>query len=94
MTPTIVAATSASAPSAPAGHPGQRDAFARALERAMERLDAAPGSGAADVARSLEPRRLLELQAAVYAHAERVEIVSKLADHAVGAVKTLLQTRV
>jgi hypothetical protein len=35
----------------------------------------------------------LELQARVYREAERAELISKLVDHTVGAVKTILQTR-
>jgi hypothetical protein len=94
MSPTIVATTSVHA--APnLGEPATgRGAFVQALERAMSRLDATPGVDAARAAGPLDPGRILELQTAVYEHAERVEIVSKLADHAVGAVKTLLQTRV
>lgn len=42
---------------------------------------------ASDAARSLA------LQAEVYRQSERVELVSRLVDHAVGAVKTLLQSR-
>lgn len=37
--------------------------------------------------------RHLALQAEVYRESERVEIVSRLVDHAVSAVKTLLQSR-
>ena len=69
-----------------------RSSFAEALARAAGRLDAGPKALVA--AEALEPRRVVELQLAVYRHAERVELASKLADHAIGAVKTLLQTRV
>ena len=66
------------ATTAGAGRPGD---FARSLARA---LDAPlPVSGSA-----------LELQVAAYRHAEHVELATRLADHAVGAVKTILQTRV
>jgi hypothetical protein len=69
-----------------------RSSFAQVLARAAGRLDAGPRPlGAAE---ALEPRRVVELQLAVYRHAERVELASKLADHAIGAIKTLLQTRV
>lgn len=44
-------------------------------------------NGATDTERSLA------LQAEVYRQSERVELVSRLVDHAVGAVKTLLQSR-
>lgn len=94
MNPTIGAATHATAAPSPADQSGPRGAFAHALERAFERLDETPGVDAAGAARALDPQRILALQAAVYRHAEHVEIVSKVADHAVGAVKTLLQTRV
>lgn len=40
-----------------------------------------------------ETARHLALQAEVYRESERVEIVSRLVDHAVSAVKTLLQSR-
>ena len=44
-------------------------------------------NGATDAARTLA------VQAEVYRQSERVELVSRLVDHAVGAVKTLLQSR-
>lgn len=57
---------------------------------------AAERSGTPSVSRiseNSEAARALALQAEIYQQAERVEIVSKLVDHAVSAVKTLLQTR-
>ena len=36
----------------------------------------------------------LILQARIYREAERIELVSKLIDHSVGAMKTILQSRV
>jgi hypothetical protein len=68
--------------------------FARSLERALASVDADAARGGADAVRTSDPQRLLELQSAIYRHAERVEIVSRLADHAVGTIKTILQTRV
>jgi len=63
------------------------DGAVRALERADTRVTA-PASGEVDAASSLA------LQAEIYRQAERVELTSKLLDHAVGSVKTVLQTRV
>jgi hypothetical protein len=41
-----------------------------------------------------DPAALLATQAEIYRHAERLELASRVVDHAVGAVKTILQTRV
>lgn len=67
--------------------------FSRVLRDAMrsvERNGVAPGRTSPIPHDSL---RALELQAEIYRHSERVELVSKLVDHTVSAVKTLLQTR-
>lgn len=72
--------------------PGAAARFARALERAA----ASGGVGGDAAARSSAPlgaAEALALQADLYARAERLELTSKLLDHGVGAVKTLLQTR-
>ena len=41
-----------------------------------------------------DPAALLAAQAALYREAERIELASRVVDQGVGAVKTLLQTRV
>lgn len=78
------------------GHSGpatkSSTAFSRILEQTLTGIDrgiAVPGT-----TEPLDARGALELQAAVYRHAERLEITSRLLDHGVGAVKTVLQTRV
>lgn len=69
----------------PALHRTFRDVLAAIDRSSTAAPAAAPGHVGAPQA--------LALQAEVYRHAERVELVSRLLDHAVGAVKTLLQTR-
>jgi hypothetical protein len=68
--------------------------FARAFEQALRRLDRpdAPATGTATA--ELDARAALELQAAVYRRAEEIELASRLLDHGVSAVKTILQTRI
>lgn len=68
--------------------------FARLLAQMEQRLATGIASepGAAATGRPLDPA--IELQVRVYREAERVELVSKLVDHAVSAAKTVLQTKV
>jgi hypothetical protein len=84
------AAAAAAAPSADGTRAGA--GFAAALERALGDLDRGAGTPAATEA-PLDARAALELQAAVYREAERVELASKLLDHGLAALKTVLQTR-
>lgn len=67
-------------------------AFAEVLTRAIRSVD--ERASAAGSPANLDAAAALRLQASVYREAERVELVSKLVDHAVGSIKTLLQTRV
>lgn len=79
------------------GHAGTHPAhslggrrFADALRRTLAAVDETPRPGP----EAPDARAALALQAAVYRHAERVELASRLLDHGVSAVKTVLQTRV
>ena len=84
----IAAATpSPTAPSVGAPRP-----FADAVSRAVASIDASAPAPSVDA--SLDAAQALELQAAVYRHAERIELTSKIVDLGVGAIRTLLQTRV
>lgn len=67
--------------------------FARVFERAVGALAHEPAALRLETG-DLDANAALALQADVYRHAERLELTSKLLDHGVGAVKTLLQTRV
>jgi hypothetical protein len=67
--------------------------FAAELARAFDAIDRGDG-GRIDAATADAPGALLEIQMAVYRHAERLELASKIVDYAVGSVKTILQTRV
>ncbi len=69
-------------------------AFSRVFEQAVRDVDRAIAIPDIEATEPLDARGALELQAAVYRHAERVEIVSRIVDHGVAAVKTVLQTRV
>jgi hypothetical protein len=66
--------------------------FAAAFERALRALER--GSAEPPRVSELDAERTLALQASTYRQVERVELVSRLVDHGVGAVKTILQTRV
>ena len=68
--------------------------FAATLERASRALESPVASAARASGPTSPMAEAIELQARVYRDAERVELASKLLDHAVGAVKTVLQTRV
>ena len=74
--------------------PGERGtrSFADAVAKAAASLDASPP--ASPNGSQLDATSALELQAAVYRHAERIELASKIVDLGVGAIRTLLQTRV
>jgi len=61
------------------------------LERQRETIDRWI-AGARTGAR-ISPLGLLALQTEVYAYAQRVELVSRLVDRTVGAVKTVLNTQ-
>ena len=79
------------AAAAPPATPRQGSSFAQTLERAMGAVERSSGATAA--VGDLGPAEALALQATLYRHAERLELASKLLDHGVGAIKTLLQTR-
>ena len=75
-----------------AGHGAGR--FGEVLARALGDLDRSAANASPPTAGALDTRGALELQIAVYRHAERVELTSRLIDHGLSAVKTVLQTRV
>ena len=76
-------------PAVPSAHGANAPSrFADALERALR----SGRPSAADLS-TQDPRELLELQASLYRDAQRLELASRAVDHAVGALKTLLQTR-
>jgi hypothetical protein len=68
--------------------------FARVLARALADVDRSAAGLATSNGAALDARQSLELQAAVYRHVERLELASRLIDHGISAVKTVLQTRV
>ena len=87
----------APATTSPVGtHPAGRatGGFRAALDGAVRALERADRPVSAPDATGVDAASALALQAEIYRQAERVELASKLLDHAVGAVKTVLQTRV
>ena len=76
----------------PAVSSGARS-FASVLRDAVQTAERGRAARTPDAAQVTDPARALALQAAIYRHAEQVEIVSKVVDHAVSAMKTILQTR-
>lgn len=67
--------------------------FARILRDAVNAVERTQTSSIPVRTDSSDAARTLALQAEVYRQSERVELVSRFVDHAVGAVKTLLQSR-
>lgn len=72
---------------------GSSPSFAQVFRDAMRAADRSRPETPRASAIPTDASRALALQAEIYRDAERVELVSKLVDHAVSAVKTLLQTR-
>jgi hypothetical protein len=68
--------------------------FAGAIGRAIAALDRSSRIPSGRDAADGQPESLLAAQAALYREAETVELAARLVDHAVGAIKTVLQTRV
>ena len=91
-----VGGASATVPPAPAGRCSAQPhgGFRTALEGAMRALERAGAPVAPRPPGEVDAASALALQAEIYRQAERVELASKLLDHAVGAVKTVLQTKV
>lgn len=67
--------------------------FASVLRDAVQSAERGRAARSQEASPVTDPARALALQAAIYRHAEQVEIVSKVVDHAVSAMKTILQTR-
>ena len=80
--------------SAAPGPPGKVGSFAAELSRALGALATGDLASLTAAASAGEEGSLLAAQAAIYRHAERVELASKLVDYGVGGIKTILQTRV
>jgi hypothetical protein len=76
-----------------ARHFPEAKSFSETLERALARVDRFESTSATAVS-DLDARTALELQASVYMQEERFELISRLVDHGVSAVKTILQTRI
>ena len=70
-----------------------RGGFAGALDHALRALEPQRATSVAATG-ELDPAAALALQASIYRDAERLELASKLLDYGVGAVKTILQTKV
>ena len=83
---------SARRPGAPV-NPSGRPSFAAILRDAVSAADRSRTPSLPVRAEASDTVRHLALQAEVYRESQRVEIVSRLVDHAVSAVKTLLQSR-
>jgi hypothetical protein len=73
--------------------PNGKPSFATILRDAVNAADRGRTPSLPVRADASDTARSLALQAEVYRESERVEIVSRLVDHAVSAVKTLLQSR-
>ncbi len=86
-----VGGTVASSPASTAAQ--ANSSFASFLRKAVESADRAHAKALPAPPPGNDTARALALQAEVYRQAERVELASRLVDHAVGAVKTLLQSR-
>ena len=76
----------------PAVSTGNRS-FASVLRDAVQAAERGRSARTPDTPPVTDTARALALQASIYRHAEQVEIVSKVVDHAVSAMKTILQTR-
>jgi hypothetical protein len=71
----------------------KRAGFGETLERVVASLDRT-GQSPQTIAADASPSSLLAAQAELYRDAERIELASRLLDHSVSAIKTILQTRI
>lgn len=77
----------------PPGASSGKTSFAKILRDAVNAAERTQTPALPVRNEASDAARSLALQAEVYRQSERVELVSRLVDHAVGAVKTLLQSR-